>query len=381
MRIADHPMWKRGRVVGVALATIALQASPADAQTTSSGTSVRIDTIATGMGVVRSMVFISADTALVASHAGQLHLLNVRTGQRQQVANAPVTVNRGEAGYLDLALHPSFVANRQVFLSMVVGGTPPRNTPAVMRFRLQGNAVRDTVTLIRMAAWDTSSLHYGGQLVPHGGHLFISVGDRYARQYPQDMDAHSGKVLRIGFDGSVPADNPFAGRPGVRPEIWSLGHRNPQGLVFDSVAGIMWETEHGPRHGDELNRIERGQDYGWPRVSWGWEYEGGAIGRGIPADSVTPAPPWVWSPNVVPTGIHVYSGKAFPGWRGNLLVGTMQTLRGQGLVRMVWNGSRVAVVEFLLTGQLGRVRFVTEDEQGHVFVGNDSGQVLRIRPG
>jgi glucose/arabinose dehydrogenase len=348
--------------------------------TTSAGIRLRVDTVAGGLGIVRSMEFISADTALVASHAGQLHLLNVRNGQRVQVLNAPVPVNRGEAGYFDLALHPSFASNRQFFLSMAVGGTPPRSTLAVMRPRLSGITLTDTATIIRAAAWDTGSQHYGGQLVTLGGHLFISLGARYARQYPQDLDAHSGKVLRVGFDGSAPADNPFVGRPGVRPEIWSFGHRNPQGLAFDTATGILWETEHGPRHGDEFNRIERGTDYGWPRVSWGWEYEGGPVGAGIPADSATGAPPWVWSPNVVPTGIRVYSGRAFPEWSGNILVGTMQTMRGQGIVRMVWNGTRVSLMEFVLTGQLGRVRFVTEDLNGWIYVGNDSGQVLRIGP-
>jgi glucose/arabinose dehydrogenase len=360
-----------------AMAAIFISAGLAPAQ----ATRLRVDTVASGLGIARSMVFISADTALVASHAGQLHLLNVRNGQRVQVTNAPVPVNRNEAGYFDLALHPSFATNRRFFLSMAVGGTPPRSTLAVIRGRLAGISVSDTATIIRTAAWDTGAQHYGGQLLAHDGHLFVTIGDRYARQYPQDMDAHSGKILRIGFDGSVPRDNPFVGRPGVRPEIWSFGHRNPQGLAYDSVSRTMWETEHGPRHGDELNRITPGADYGWPRVSWGWEYEGGPIGRGIPADSATPLPPWVWSPNVVPAGMHVYSGRAFPEWRGNILVGSMQSQRGQGLVRMVWNGTRISLVEFLLTGQLGRVRFVTEDGNGWLYVGNDSGQVLRLRPG
>ena len=380
MRFLDNPIISRARFRHLAiLLASCLAGRPASAQTTQD-VRLRVDTVASGLGIVRSMVFIADDTALVASHAGQLHLLDVRSGGRAPVTDAPVPVNRGEAGYFDLALHPSFATNRQFFLSMAVGGTPPRSTLAVLRGRLAGNAVRDTVTLLRAAAWDTSSLHYGGQLVAHDGHLFVSIGDRYARQYPQDMNAHNGKILRIGFDGSVPRDNPFVGQPGLRPEIWSFGHRNPQGLAFDSTTGIMWETEHGPRHGDELNRIERGRDYGWPRVSWGWEYEGGAIGAGMPTDSISPAPPWIWSPNVVPTGIHVYSGKAFPAWRGNMLVGTMQALRGQGLVRMAWNGSRIALVEFLLTGQLGRVRFVTEDANGFIYIGNDSGQVLRIGP-
>ncbi|HEX6316778.1 MAG TPA: PQQ-dependent sugar dehydrogenase [Gemmatimonadaceae bacterium] len=341
--------------------------------------SIRVDTVASGFGVVRSMLFIAADTALVVSHAGELHLLDTRSGQRARVANAPVPIVRGEAGYFDVALHPSFSANRTLYLSMAVGRLP-RSTVGVIRARLSGTALHDTATILSAAAWDTSSLHYGGQLVAQERHLFISIGDRYARQYPQDMDAHNGKVLRIMLDGSIPPDNPFVGRAGVRPEIWSFGHRNPQGLAHDSATGILWETEHGPRHGDEVNRIERGVDYGWPRVSWGWEYEGGAIGRGIPADSLSPAPPWVFSPNVVPTGLHVYSGRAFPHWRGNLLVATMQALRGQGLVRLVWNGSRFSLVEFLFTGQLGRLRFVTEDRDGSIYVGNDAGQVLRLRP-
>jgi glucose/arabinose dehydrogenase len=280
---------------------------------------------------------------------------------------------------LDLALHPGFATNRTLFLSMAVGQSA-RSTLGVYRARLSGAALLDTAMIIRAAAWDTSAQHYGGQLVAQGERLFISIGDRHARQYPQDMDAHNGKILRIGFDGSVPADNPFVGRPGVRPQIWTFGHRNPQGLAYDSATGTLWEAEHGPRHGDELNRIERGTDYGWPRVSWGWEYEGGAIGAGIPVDSTTAVPSWVWSPNVAPAGMHVYSGRAIPEWGGNILVGTMQTLRGRGIVRMVWNGTRISLVEFLHTGQFGRVRCVTESANGWIYLGNDLGQVLRIRP-
>jgi aldose sugar dehydrogenase len=373
MPIMDNPTLAR---LSRALLTLSLLGSEAAAQ----NTRLRVDTVATGLGIVRSMVFISADTALVASHAGQLRLLDVRSGRHTQLANTPIPVNRGEAGYFDLALHPAFATNRTFFLSMAVGGTPPRNTLAVMRARLAGISVSDTATIIRTAAWDTSDQHYGGQLVVHDNHLYISIGDRYARQYPQDMDAHNGKILRIGLEGSVPADNPFVGRPGVRPEIWSFGHRNPQGMAYDSARQILWETEHGPRQGDELNRIERGRDYGWPRVSWGWEYEGGPIGAGIPLDSNTTIPPWVWSPNVAPAGMHVYSGRAIREWRGDILVGTMQRLRGEGLVRMTWNGSRFSLVEFLYTLQLGRVRCVTESANGWIYVGNDLGQVLRIRP-
>jgi glucose/arabinose dehydrogenase len=378
--LLSRPGRRTARRLVLLLSFSCLTAFDLSGQSAGSVPRLRIDTVAVGLGIVRSLVFVSRDTALVASHAGQLHLLDVRTGQRTQVANAPTPVNREEAGYFDVALHPSFATNRTFFLSLAVGGTPPRSTLAVFRARLSGASLLDTGTILRAAAWDTSAEHYGGQLLAHNGQLFITIGDRHARQYPQDMDAHNGKILRIGFDGSVPRDNPFVGRPGYRPEIWSYGHRNPQGLAYDSAAGIMWETEHGPRHGDELNRIDPGKDYGWPRVSWGWEYEGGAIGAGIPIDSLTTVPPWVWSPNVAPAGMHVYSGRAIPEWRGNVLVGTMQTVRGLGLVRLVWNGSRFALVEFLYTGQLGRVRCIAESEDGTIYLGNDSGQVLRLRP-
>jgi len=366
-------------VLPISLGTFVVSTATENPQHVAANARLQVDTAASGFGIVRSLVFIAPDTALVVSHAGAISLLNVRNGQRIAVANVPRPVVRNEAGFFDVALHPDFRSNRIGFLSLAVGQTS-RSTLGVMRFRLAGSSLHDTVTLLRTAAWDTSAQHYGGQLVAHGNHLFISIGDRYARQYPQDMNAHNGKILRVGFDGSVPPDNPFVGRAGVRPEIWTFGHRNPQGMVYDSATQILWETEHGPRHGDELNRIERGMDYGWPRVSWGWEYEGGAIGAGIPVDSQTPAPLWVWSPNVVPTGMHVYSGRAIPEWRGNILAGTMQTARGRGLTRLAWNGSRISLVEFLFTGQLGRVRCVTESEDGFIYVGNDLGQVLRLMP-
>jgi glucose/arabinose dehydrogenase len=361
------------------VSTAAFICIPTQSSAQGERTAVVVDTVATTLARPRSMVFVARDTALVASHTGVISLLDVSRGVHRPIAGVPPTLNVGDAGMFDLALDPNFASNRRVFISLAVGSSDS-NTIAVVRGRLDRTALSDTATVIIVAAWDTARTHHGGQILLRDGYLFITVGDRHVQNRAQDMGTHHGKLLRVHADGRVPGDNPFVGRAGARPEIWSYGHRNPQGLAFDSATGILWAHEHGPRQGDEVNRIERGRDYGWPRVSWGWEYTGGPIGAGIPVDSATPAPPWVWSQTIAPSGLLVYSGRALAGWRGDLLSGAMQANRGLHLNRLVWRGDRFVLEERLFAGQLGRVRFVTEDARGWIYLGNDDGQILRIRP-
>jgi glucose/arabinose dehydrogenase len=209
------------------------------------------------------------------------------------------------------------------------------------------------------------------------GYLYVSVGEREHRSLVQDLGSHVGKVLRIHTDGRVPADNPCVGRGGARPEIWTYGHRNPQGLAFDSSGGL-WANEHGPRHGDELNRIEAGRDYGWPRVSFGWEYTGGAVGSGFTTDSQAARPLWVWTPAIAPSDLLIYSGRAFPGWRANFLSTSLNNLRH--LNRLVWGEDRFVNEQRLFANQLGRLRSIAQSVEGWLYLGNDEGQILRLRP-
>lgn len=340
---------------------------------------VAIDTIARELGQGAAMVFVAPDSAVFGSYRGEIRYIDLRNGQHRRIAGGPRGLVRGEAGLRDLALHPGFATNRWLYVSLVVGDTAD-NTLAVWRGRLVGDSLRDSSTVFVTVERDHGHDHYGGQVVFANGYLFISNGDRQNRERVPNLAWHHGKILRLHDDGRVPDDNPFVGRPGARPEIWTFGHRNVQGMAYDSARGILWANEHGPRHGDELNRIERGRDYGWPRVSFGWEYTGGPIGTGIPVDSVTPVPDWVWSPNVAPSGLMVYSGRAFPEWRGNIFSGTMHAVRGRHLNRLAWDGQRFVLEERLYTPSLGRVRFVEEDARGWIYLGNDDGFLVRLRP-
>jgi glucose/arabinose dehydrogenase len=341
--------------------------------------SLVLDTVATGLGELTSMVFVAPDSALLSSRDGTLRRVDLPAGRFRPVSGAPIPLNLVEAGTLDLVLHPEFDRTRQVFMSLVTGERSS-NGLVVMRARIDGDGIRDTATILVTATRDSGVAHYGGQLVFRDGYLYVSNGDRHNRPRVQDLAWHTGKILRVDVDGRAPGDNPFVGRPGALPETWSYGHRNVQGLAFDSERGVLWAHEHGPRNGDEVNQVGRGRDFGWPRISFGWEYEGGPIGAGLPVDSASIAPAWVWTPTVAPSGLHVYSGQAIVDWRGNLLSGTLHARNGQHLNRLVWNGERFILEERLYAGQLGRVRFVIEDHRGWIYLGNDEGQLLRIRP-
>ncbi len=338
------------------------------------------DTVASGLPVPRSLVFVSPDTLLVAFGRFRLALVDVRSGGATDVTGGPPPITPrntvAETGIFDIALHPDFSRTGTLYLSHAVG-TPTRTSLAVLRARLVGTRLTDTTTILEVAAWDTSEAHYGGRLALREGYLFLTVGERESRRRVADLATHVGKILRVREDGRAPDDNPFVGRAGARPEIWSYGHRNAQAMTFDS-AGVLWSAEHGPRHGDELNRIEPGRDYGWPRVSFGHEYLGGAVGSGFTTDSANTLPVWVWTPAIAPSDMIVYSGRLFPAWRGNLLITSLNSRRH--LNRTAWDGERIVSEERLGSGLLGRLRSLVEGADGAIFLGNDAGQILRLRP-
>lgn len=316
----------------------------------------------------------SAQLALLEK-SGALHFVDYGQAESESPANGAILTGE-DAGLLDIALHPHYAQTGWIYLSYS-SGERERSTTAIDRFRLRGDRVVDRTRIFTAQAYSEDRFHYGGRMVFSGDFLFVTVGDRHHQDRAQELGNHAGKILRLTDDGGVPSDNPFAGRQDALPEIWSYGHRNPQGLVLAPAGGELWSHEHGPRHGDELNRIREGANYGWPVISYGWQYAGGPIGQGLTAQEGMEQPVWVWTPSIAPSGMIFYSGAAFPQWQGNLLLGSMAQ---RCLDRLVLRDGRVVLEERLMNPQAGRVRLVTLGPGGFVYLGNDDGKLMRLAP-
>lgn len=290
---------------------------------------------------------------------------------------------RGQGGLLDVALSPTFEKDRTIFWSFSEqreGGSGTTVARGVLS--ADGRKLSEVRVIFRAMPTHTNGLHFGSRLAfAPDGKLFITLGDRFdlktMRPLAQALDAHNGKVVRINPDGTVPTDNPFAGKEGAFKDIWSIGHRNIQSAVFDDQ-GRLWTVEHGARGGDELNLTERGKNYGWPIITYGEEYSGQAISD-ITAREGLEQPVYYWDPVIAPSGMEIYTGTAFPEWNGNIFVGGLVSQR---LVRLVMKDGRVAGEEHLLTDRSSRIRDVRQGPDGFLYVVTDesNGELLRIAP-
>jgi glucose/arabinose dehydrogenase len=326
-----------------------------------------------------SMAFLPDGGMLVTERAGRLRLVNqVFKVVPEPLAGVPTAFARGQGGLLDVVLHPDFAENRLVYLSYAYLGDGGAAT-AVARGRLGASGLEDTEVIFESNALTGGGRHFGSRLAfDAAGHLFVTHGDRGERERAQDLGDHAGSLIRLNDDGSVPEDNPFVGRTDALPEIYSYGHRNPQGMALNPVTGAMWLHEHGPRGGDEVNIIDAGANYGWPAVSQGREYASGRpVGAGE-AVGMTEAI-YVWDPSIAPSGMAFYAGDAFPEWQGDLLVGA---LAYQLLARLELDGDRVVHEERLLEGDLGRIRDVRVGPDGLVYLLTDDadGGIYRLSP-
>jgi glucose/arabinose dehydrogenase len=320
---------------------------------------------------------------LVTERPGRMRVISTSGELGQPIGGVPKVDDRGQGGLLDVALSPEFERDRTIFWSY----SEPRqggNATSVARGVLTaGHRRLEQVRVIfrAMPAYDGDK-HFGSRLAfGPDGKLFVTLGERSdtpMRPQAQQLGSDMGKVLRINPDGTVPDDNPFVGRDGARPEIWSLGHRNVQAAGFDGE-GRLWEVEHGTQGGDELNLIEKGKNYGWPVQAYGEEYSGQPIPGAVTAREGMEQPVYYWDPVIAPSGLQVYSGEAFPEWRGNLFVGSMQ---GMLLVRLVIKDNRVAGEEHLLTDRSQRVRDVRQGSDGALYVVTDmpQGELWKIAP-
>lgn len=346
-------------------------------RSSSDGMAFTVEVVATGFRMPVGIALLPDGRLLVADRfTGELHTVHPQTGAKARIDGlTEVLRDTLEAGLLDVVIHPDYRTNGWIYVAYSFdrsGGT----TTVVDRARLSGNRLVDIERLFEARPVVSGSEHYAGRLVVNNGYLFITLGDRNTRDQAQYLGNHHGKIIRLRDDGKVPPDNPFVGRDDAMPEIWSYGHRNVQGLTIHPVTGDLWANEHGPRGGDELNLIRRGANYGWPLITYGQEYYGGPVGRGLVRRDGLEQPVHYWTPRIAPSGLVIYSGDKFPAWRGNVFSGAMGSTH---LNRLVLEQGRVVKEERLLMDRGWRVRAVVQGTDGYLYIGVDQGMVLRIR--
>jgi glucose/arabinose dehydrogenase len=341
----------------------------------------KVVSVARGLANPWAVAFLPDGRFLVTERAGRLRIVERDGRLGEPVAGLPAVDAGGQCGLLDVVLDPKFAENALVYWSYAEAGEGGNST-AVARGKLQGNRMVEVQKIFTQQPKVSSTLHCGSRLVfARDGRLFVVLGDRFSRKDDaQTLDNHLGKVVRIEADGKVPADNPFVGTPGAKPEIWSLGHRNMQGAALHPQTGELWASEHGPQGGDELNRVLPGRNYGWPLLTYGRNYGTGTrIGEEGPKPGFE-QPLKVWLPlSVAPSGMVFLTSDRYPGWKGNLFLGT---LRGETLLRLELDGSSVVREERLLGRANSRIRDVRQGPDGYLYVLTDSadGQLLRLQP-
>jgi aldose sugar dehydrogenase len=332
-------------------------------------------TVARGLDHPWGMAFLPDGGLLITERGGQLRLLRDGVLDPTPIAGVPEVVARGQGGLLDVALHPDFSSNGWIYLSYAAPGA----ATAVARAVLGDHALEDLEVIFRALPDIGSSKHFGSRLVfDRDGLLYVTAGERGQPALAQDLAQHPGSVLRLKDDGSVPPDNPFVSQEGAQPEIYSYGHRNPQGMAVHPETGAVWIQEHGARGGDEVNILRAGVNYGWPVITYGIDYSGAPIGEGTHKEGMA-QPIHYWVPSIAPAGMAFYDGAAFPEWRGDLFVGA---LKAELLVRLELDGERVVAEERLLDGAIGRVRDVEVGPGDFLYLLTDEGDggLYRLEP-
>lgn len=354
-----------------------------------SGVAFDVVTVATGLERPWAIAFLPKGRMLVTERPGRLRVVAPDGTLSVPVAGLPAMDARGQGGLLDVVLDPDFAKNELIYWSYAEGREGGANNTAVARGRFVDGAVprvENVQVIFHQSPSLVSNLHFGSRLVfGRDGKLFIALGERSieeGRHQAQRMDGLLGKVARINPDGTIPADNPFAGKPGVRPEIWSLGHRNIQSAALHPITGELWEVEHGAKGGDELNIVRKGRDYGWPTISYGIEYRGTPITGGITAKEGMEQPTYYWDPVIAPSGMAFYTADLFPAWKGSVFIGG---LGSTNLVRLALDGDKVVGEERLLTDlqpKRERLRDVRQGPEGALYILTDEpqGRLLKLVP-
>jgi len=340
----------------------------------------RVVKLVEGLEYPWGLAFLPDGRMLVTERPGRLRIIGKDGAlEPKPVAGLPQIAAYGQGGLLDVALHPRFNENSMVYLSYAARGEGGAGTE-VARGRLSGNQLEDVQVVFRQQPKGSAGRHFGSRLVfDRQGYLYITLGDRGEQARAQKPDDHAGSVIRLHDDGRVPQDNPFVGKPGWKPEKFTLGNRNIQGAALHPQTGILWTHEHGPQGGDEVNVIRPGANYGWPVITYGVNYGiGTKIGEGTHKSGMA-QPLHYWVPSIAPSGMAFYAGDRFPRWRGDLFVGA---LRDEMLVRLKLDGEKVVREERMLKNTLGRIRDVRNGPDGYLYLLTDEsrGVLARLEP-
>ena len=362
------------------LCALALFSLPAVAQTYRSDEhSFRVVKVVEGFEQPWSLAFLPDGRMLVSEKAGRLRIVSQGKLDPKPIEGLPQVTVHGQGGLHDVVPHPEFSKNSLIYLAYAGKGSDGVGTE-LARGRLVGHRLEGVETLFKQAPKGSRGQHFGGRIVfDRAGYVYLTLGDRGEMPRAQRPDDHAGSVIRLHDDGRVPADNPFAGKPGWKPEKFTLGNRNMQGAALHPQTGMLWTHEHGPQGGDEVNVIRPGVNYGWPVITYGVNYGiGTKIGEGTRKEGMA-QPLHYWVPSIAPSGMAFYTGDKFARWKGDLFVGA---LRDQMLVRLKLDGEKVVSEERLLKGVLGRIRDVRVSPDGFIYVLTDesSGVIVRLEP-
>ena len=351
----------------------------------------RIVTVSEGLDNPWSLAWLPSGEMLVTERTGRLRIYRDDLHLPEVIRGfPPVYRKQGQGGFMEILPHPDFENNQLLYLSY---GKPnadkSEGTTTVVRGRLEGLRIVELEEVFEANAWGGNNNHFAGRMVfDHKGYLFLAVGDRMvtpdmmSKHPSQDLTNHMGKIIRLHDDGRVPRDNPFVGRRGSLPEIWSYGHRNVQGLAVHPLTGDVWLNEHGPRGGDELNLVVKGGNYGWPVVSYGIHYNGTSFTNETSRNDME-SPDFAWIPSIGISGLMFYTGDKFPWWKGSVFSGG---LVGEQLARLTLIENRPVSEETLLSGSIGRIREVKEGPDGLIYIATDNrsgdrlSKILRLEP-
>ena len=343
-------------------------------------TGYKVTEIATGLDHPWSLAFLPDGSILVTERAGRLRIIKNGALQPNPIAGVPPIHTGSQAGLFDIVLHPEFAENHVVYLTYAAG-TNAENATRVARATFDGTALRDLKVIFEAKPLKDTNNHFGARMAfIADGTFVLTIGDGFEyREKAQDLSVDLGKTVRLNDDGSVPQNNPFIGKPNIRPEIYTLGHRNEQGLAFDAATGKLYESEHGPQGGDELNVLQPGHNYGWPAITYGLDYSGAYVSPYTTRPGMD-QPIAQWTPSIAPSGLAIYHGDKFPAWEGDAFTGA---LAHKHLRRVDLDTQGHAVAEERLLVDRGeRIRDVRVSPDGYIYVTTDDakGKVLKLEP-